>query len=159
MQILHTTCRVRLASRGPPLDESRSQPMSQEPTPARDWVASQLLLFDPRLIDALADRLGDVVVQRVLDAIRAEGLNPRAREPEALLDANQVADRLGMSREWVYEHAEELGVSRMGDGPRPRLRFPPRAVEARDVTSPSHDAVARSAGPQSKTGLIPIRGS
>ena len=122
---------------------------------------SQRLPVDPDAIDETADQLGDVVVQRVLDAIRAEGLNPRASESEAWLDASEVADRLGMSREWVYEHAEELGVSRMGDGPRPRLRFPPHVVEARDVKpSPSGDAAARPVQRRAKaSGLIPIRGT
>jgi predicted DNA-binding transcriptional regulator AlpA len=135
--------------------------MSQDPSAPRDQVLSQLLRVDPRVIDALVDQLGDVIVQRLLDAIRAEGLNPRASEPEALLDANEVADRLRMSREWVYEHAEELGVSRMGDGPRPRLRFPPHVVEARRVKpSPSDEAAARRAQRKANaSGLIPIRGS
>ena len=135
--------------------------MSQDPSARRDQVASQLLEVDPSVIDALADRLGDVVVQRVLDAIRTEGLTRRASEREAWLDANEVADRLRMSREWVYEHAEELGVSRMGDGPRPRLRFPPHLVQARDAKpSPSHDADARPVQRKAKaSGLIPIRGS
>jgi hypothetical protein len=40
-----------------------------------------------------------------------------------LLSAAQLADALGFSREWVYDHAGELGAIRIGDGPRPRLRF------------------------------------
>jgi hypothetical protein len=134
--------------------------VSQDPSAPRDQIASQLLQVDSRVIDALADRLGAVIVQRVLDAIRAEGLSPRASEPEAWLDANEVADRLHMSREWVYGHAEELGVSRMGDGPRPRLRFPPRVVQARDVKPACDDAAGSpmQRKPNAR-GLIPIRGS
>jgi hypothetical protein len=47
-----------------------------------------------------------------------------------LLEASQLAERLGVSREWVYEHANELGAIRIGDGPKPRLRFDPEAAAA-----------------------------
>jgi hypothetical protein len=45
-----------------------------------------------------------------------------------LLDAAAVALRYGLSRDWVYEHADELGVIRLGAGRRPRLRFDPERV-------------------------------
>jgi hypothetical protein len=134
--------------------------MSQKPSAACHPVASQLLRFDPTVVDELADRLSAVLVQRVLDAIRAEGLIPRASEAEAWLSAKDVAKRLRMSREWVYQHAEELGASRIGNGRRPRLRFPPRVVESRDIQPASRRAAAGSTQAQVKTsGLIPIRGS
>jgi hypothetical protein len=50
---------------------------------------------------------------------------------EGLLDANEIAKRHGVSREFVYEHADELGAVRLGTGPRPRLRFNPAAVAER----------------------------
>lgn len=53
--------------------------------------------------------------------------------PDGLLSAAQVAMRLGVERGWVYDHAEELGVVRLGDGPRPRLRFDPAAVAERTI--------------------------
>ncbi|MBV9193386.1 MAG: hypothetical protein JO168_04515 [Solirubrobacterales bacterium] len=66
--------------------------MSQESSAPRDQVASQVLQLDPSVIDELADRLGDVVVQRVVDAIRAERLAAEAIDPQAWLDANDVAE-------------------------------------------------------------------
>ena len=42
---------------------------------------------------------------------------------DGLLTAAQVAARFNVDRSWVYAHAEELGVVRLGSGPRPRLRF------------------------------------
>jgi hypothetical protein len=48
----------------------------------------------------------------------------------ALLTAAQVAVRFGVDRGWVYEHAVELGAVRLGDGPKPRLRFDPSRVAA-----------------------------
>jgi hypothetical protein len=47
----------------------------------------------------------------------------RVREP--LIDANALAIELGVSRDFVYEHANELGVLRLGSGPKARLRFDP----------------------------------
>jgi hypothetical protein len=52
----------------------------------------------------------------------------RPAEPaDGLLTAAQVAARFNVDRGWVYAHAEQLGVVRLGDGPRPRLRFDPRS--------------------------------
>ena len=36
-----------------------------------------------------------------------------------------------VTRGWVYAHADELGAIRLGDGPRPRLRFDPPVVTQR----------------------------
>jgi hypothetical protein len=48
-----------------------------------------------------------------------------------LLDAKELATVLGLTRDWVYEHAGDLGAIPLGNGPRPRLRFDPAvAAEA-----------------------------
>lgn len=52
------------------------------------------------------------------------------RDDAPLLEAADVARRLGRSREWVYRHADELGAVRLGDGERPRLGFEPAKVAA-----------------------------
>jgi hypothetical protein len=39
------------------------------------------------------------------------------------LTAAQAAARLQVTREWVYDHAVELGVIRLGTGTRGRMRF------------------------------------
>lgn len=49
----------------------------------------------------------------------------------ALVDATAVASYLGVQREWVYEHADELGALRLGSGPRARLRFDPAEVDSK----------------------------
>jgi hypothetical protein len=48
-----------------------------------------------------------------------------------LLDAAALAVRLKVERDWVYEHAAELGVIRLGESGRARLRFDPSVVRAR----------------------------
>lgn len=69
-----------------------------------------------RLSDEDLTRLADLVADRL-----AERLRPRT-EP-VLLTARQVAERFGVSAEWVRDHAQELHVVRLGGGRRPRLRF------------------------------------
>lgn len=60
--------------------------------------------------------LADLVADRL-----AERLS-RVAEPE-ILTAQQVAERYGVAAAWVRENATDLGALRLGDGPRPRLRF------------------------------------
>lgn len=47
-----------------------------------------------------------------------------------LIDAAAVADLLGVERDWVYAHANELGAVRLG-GPRGRLRFDMAVIKKR----------------------------
>jgi len=51
-------------------------------------------------------------------------------EPTRYLDAAGIAARFGVGRSWVYEHKDELGGVRLGRGPKARLRFDVRHVEA-----------------------------
>ena len=51
-----------------------------------------------------------------------------AAPAERLLTAKEVAERFNVDRGWVYAHARELGVIRIGGGARPRLRFDPAVV-------------------------------
>jgi hypothetical protein len=71
---------------------------------------------------ALAEVLADVLIERglVVDAA------PRAGR---VLNAAGVAMLLGRDRQWVYDHADELGAFRYGDGPRARLGFDASTVE------------------------------
>jgi hypothetical protein len=72
-------------------------------------------LLTPTIVEAIA--------QRVAELMRAElGLTP------TLLTPTQVAERFAVSRTWVYEHADELGAIRLGQGPKARLRFSAQVV-------------------------------
>jgi predicted DNA-binding transcriptional regulator AlpA len=59
-------------------------------------------------------------------------------ESERLLTAEEVAERLGTSSRWVYDHADRLGVRRLS---RRCVRFSSRAV-TRYSTRPSSTARA-----------------
>jgi predicted DNA-binding transcriptional regulator AlpA len=123
-------------------------------------AAPEAIQLDPRVIDEIADRLGDTIVERVIGVLRAEGIIPQTPTTAMWLDAKEVAQRLGFDRDWVYEHAEDLGASRIGTGPRPRLRFPPDIVDVRGGKLTSREAGTESSKRRPKpNGLIPIRGS
>ncbi|MEK6271460.1 MAG: hypothetical protein AABM42_02280 [Actinomycetota bacterium] len=75
--------------------------------------------------DALADRLADRVIERMEECLRQRD------HPDRLLTATEAADALGRRPEWVRAHADELGVIRLTDGPRPRLYFRPEEIKRR----------------------------
>jgi hypothetical protein len=59
------------------------------------------------------------IAQRVVALLDEAGL---LAVPPRYVDAATLAAELGVERDWVYTHAEELGALRLG-GPRGRLRF------------------------------------
>jgi hypothetical protein len=61
----------------------------------------------------------DAVALRVVELMR-NGSPPGDRR---LVDAATLATELGVTRSWIYEHRDELGVVRLGTGTKPRLRF------------------------------------
>lgn len=84
--------------------------------------------------DAVVPEIAARVVQQVATMLTAETIEPAPR----VVDAARLAERLGVTRWFVYEHADELGGVRLGDGPRARLRFDlDRALEAWNARSTS----------------------
>lgn len=73
-------------------------------------------LFAERIAATVAARMLELL-QPVLEDLAA------ARPSGALVDAATLGRQLGVSRQFVYDHAEELGVLRLGSGGRPTLRF------------------------------------
>lgn len=94
--------------------------------------------------------------------------------PDRLLSPAELADWLGVERSFVYEHAHELGVLRLGSGPRARLRFDVEEVARRlrehgtcstgrgsNEPNPAQEAAKRRRrrGRMGTSGeLLPIRG-
>lgn len=76
------------------------------------------------IVTALAPAVAEAVARRVFELVDEH-------QGFGFVDAAELALVLGVDREWVYAHAERLGAIRLGDGPRPRLRFEiGRAVES-----------------------------
>ncbi|MFN8131642.1 MAG: helix-turn-helix domain-containing protein [Solirubrobacteraceae bacterium] len=111
----------------------------------------------------------DAVARRVVELLAGGQGSGR------LVDAQAVAELLGVSRAWVYDHAGELGAVRLGEGARPRLRFDrDRALAAWAARSGSEGSQASDAqrsrgrarrggsavrrGARSGVELLPIRG-
>jgi len=82
----------------------------------RDHGAAELRLASES-IEALATRLAELIGNPAGEPESA------ASDKEAMLSASEVSKMWGVSRRWVYNHAEALGARRLGSGPRPRLRF------------------------------------
>jgi hypothetical protein len=62
---------------------------------------------------------------------------PAAPKRQEYLTASEVSKTYRVHRGWVYEHAQELGAIRIGDGERPRLRFDPEQVARRLAGAPA----------------------
>jgi hypothetical protein len=67
----------------------------------------------------------EAVAARVVALLRDETEGDRH-----YVDAATLARILGVRRGWVYSRARELGVVRLGDGPRAPLRFDIERVRA-----------------------------
>lgn len=52
-----------------------------------------------------------------------------------LVTADELARRFSFTAKWVREHADELGVIRVGNGRRPRLRFNPATALERLIAA------------------------
>lgn len=75
----------------------------------------------PESIEALAGCLAEAL----------RGGAEAADGEQEMISAAEVSKRWGVSRRWVYVHADGLGVRRLGRGRRPRLRFDPAEVTER----------------------------
>lgn len=118
-------------------------------------MSEKRIKLDPVAVDAVAHKVVELLEQR--------GVQKRA-----LVDAAELARTFGIERSWVYSHAIELGAVKLGDGPKPRLRFDPE-VAARVLRKvgdvPAADPPARSGeradrprtGRGREVALIPVR--
>lgn len=106
-------------------------------------------------------RLDDASVEAI--ARRVVELMDGGQGSKDWIDAAEVARRLNVSRDYVYEHANDLDAVRIGSGPRARLRFEAAKVAARlrcSGSDTSHDQVTavRPVRSERDAPLLPIRG-
>lgn len=119
-------------------------------------MASARIKLDPQTVEAIA--------RRVVELLERRG---PAGKPE-LIDAAELARRLGIERSWVYSHAIELGAVKLGSGRKPRLRFGPQVAarvlhrigegQAADPPARSGKRAARPRRPEGQVRLLPIKG-
>jgi hypothetical protein len=82
--------------------------------------------LDADAVELLATRIAELLAHQLTSQ---PATTPSL--PGRLLSAAEVSTWWGISRDWVYQHAQELGAVRIGDGERPRLRFDPDRVAER----------------------------
>jgi hypothetical protein len=86
-----------------------------QPDSRNEWPATAgTVLLAPDDIEAIAERAAHRVIQLL------ERRGPGAFQ---LLEPKQLAHALNVSLDYVYAHAADLGVMRLGEGPKARLRF------------------------------------
>jgi hypothetical protein len=98
------------------------------------------LPLDTQDIDSIVARLAELLERPV-----------GGRTPKGLVTAKEVAACLGVARGWVYANQERLGVVRLGEGPKARLRFDlDRAAEALRC-GPSAQSAGATTSPVSRS--------
>lgn len=81
------------------------------------------------------DAIAEATVERLARVVASQG------PTFALVDARKLAAELGVSVDYVYSHASELGGMRLGSGPKARIRFDldqaRQALERQSARGPS----------------------
>ena len=110
------------------------------PAPYRSGEREAPAMTAPRMdlhdLEQLAGMVADEVVDRVMAELEDRLAADLPRASRQLLTAAQLAQQLGVTRRWIYEHATHLGAIRVGTGAKPRLRFD--ADVAAQALNPSH---------------------
>jgi hypothetical protein len=110
-------------------------------------------LLDTALVEAVAVR----VTELLADQLQPSPAPPAAQGPARRLTAAEVSEWWGLQRGWVYQHATELAVIRIGDGQRPRLRFDPDKVARYLETQPQTPTPSSSCQPVRARRSRPMR--
>ena len=79
--------------------------------------AADATLVERILSDGDVEAIAEATAARLAEIVSA------APGSFALVDARQLARDLGVSLDYVYAHATELGAMRLGTGPKARIRF------------------------------------
>jgi hypothetical protein len=87
----------------------------------------------PAKPDPLPQRkLLHVVIRQQQELIRRlDALERAAHAEDELVDVAEMARRTGRSRDWLYDHADELGAIRLGSGPKAAINFNPAITRER----------------------------
>jgi len=122
-------------------------------------ASSHLALVIAREIELRATHRGGLVA---LDFEEIEAIAERIAElvssaPPAtgLVDARDLAEELGVARDWVYANADRLGGVRLGNGPRARLRFDVEQAREALAASAEGDQPRREDPPRRQRGRPP----
>jgi hypothetical protein len=79
--------------------------------------AADVAMVERILTDGDVEAIAEATAARLAEIVSA------APGTFALVDPRQLARDLGVSLDYVYAHATELGAMRLGSGPKARIRF------------------------------------
>ena len=83
-----------------------------------------------RVVKLLADRSGPLIAEYLAPLVAKEIIE-RTSPGRVVRSAGEVVQgTFGVGADYVYDHDAELGAQRLGDGPKPRLRFDSERVRA-----------------------------
>jgi hypothetical protein len=105
---------------------ARARAASAAPRPPRQAPSSLDRTTEP---PARAIRLDPEAIEEIARRV-VELLGSDSQSEPRYIDASAVALDLGVERDWVYAHAEDLGAIRLG-GPNGRLRFDRQILKER----------------------------
>jgi hypothetical protein len=71
----------------------------------------------------LSPQAVEQIAIRVAQLLRRDQVQRETSAAPSWMTAKELAHHLKLNPAWVYEHAEELGAIRTGDGPKARMRF------------------------------------
>jgi hypothetical protein len=104
--------------------------------------------MEDHLLLKICDELSSI--RRLLEA--------EAGESGSWLSAEEVAARLGVSRDFIYAHKDELGGYSLSGGSRPRLRFDPKTVDAFIRSGPAQlPKMAETRSSRRSVELLPVK--
>jgi hypothetical protein len=99
--------------------------------------------LNPRTVEQIAQRVAQLLRRDQLTTLA----NPAPRDT-SLLTVKELARHFKLNPAWVYEHAQELGAIRTGNGPKARMHNPAPARASAARTLCSRRAVARDPAPR-----------
>jgi hypothetical protein len=139
-----------VALRGRP-DSALDRPVSRRSRYLPD-MGDELQNISPKRdgLDDLAERIAGRVAE-ILTGGR--GLDTTQNE---WLTAGQLARRLGVTAQWVYDHQNELGAIKLGSGRKPRLRFPANTTPGAERRAHRPRPDGHREPQTTRAGLLPV---
>lgn len=99
------------------------EPLPQVGAPDLAGINGRTALNGPRAEPAVTLSAGDVEAIAEATARKLADFIGERGKTFGLVGPRELAEGLGVSLDYVYAHATELGAMRLGSGPKARIRF------------------------------------